>query len=74
VSTPVKIYPVVGRFLHDTPARVQVIETKAEAEALIASGAFTSNPNDPERDKAAPDDTKPEAPENPGPPDSKTEE
>lgn len=74
MSTPVKIYPVSGYYLHDTPARVQVIETKAEAEALIATGAFTDNPNHPERDRQAPDDTKPETPVTPGSSDSTSKE
>jgi hypothetical protein len=54
-----KLYPIRGHWLHDTPAVVQVVATKAEAEALIATGAFTDNPNDPERDHDAPDLTKP---------------
>jgi len=54
-----KLYPIRARFLHDTPAAVQVVATKAEAEALIATGAFTDNPNDPERDHDATDLTKP---------------
>jgi hypothetical protein len=54
-----KLYPIRGHWLHDTPAVVQVVATKAEAEALIATGAFTDNPNDPERDMDATDLTKP---------------
>jgi hypothetical protein len=57
-----RIYPVRNRFLHDVPAAVQVIDTKERADELVASGAFTDNPRDPERDMDAPDHTKPEDP------------
>jgi hypothetical protein len=76
MPSPVKVYPLRNVYLPNEPARVRIIPTKAEAEALIASGAFTDNPNDPERDKDAPDDTKPtataetEAPQGAGPSDS----
>lgn len=54
-SKPTKVYPVKGRWLHGVPTAVQVIETKAEADALIETGAFTDNPNHPDRDKDAAD-------------------
>lgn len=54
-SKPTKVYPIRGRWLHGVPTAVQVIETKAEADALIETGAFTDNPNDPERDTDAAD-------------------
>jgi hypothetical protein len=73
VATPTKLYPVKGHYLNDFPAAVQVVETKAEAEALVATGAFTDNPRHPDRDHEAPDSTKPEAPADAGVPDS-TEE
>lgn len=58
-----KVYPITGRWLHDHPAAVHVVETKAEADDLIESGAFTDNPNHPDRNRAAPDLTgSPEAP------------
>lgn len=55
MSKQTKLYPVRGRWLHDHPAAVHVVETKAEADDLIASGAFTDNPNDAERDHDATD-------------------
>jgi hypothetical protein len=57
----VKIYPIKGRWMHDHPAAVHIVETKAEADELIAGGAFTDNPNDAERDHDAPDLTAPVA-------------
>jgi hypothetical protein len=54
-----KVYPVAGRYLVGTPAVEQTTDTKAEADELVATGAFTDNPRAPERDKEAPaeDDT-----------------
>jgi hypothetical protein len=83
VATSVKLYPIKGHYLNTAPAQVQVVATKAEAEALIETGAFTDNARHPDRDHEALDSTKPppeaepastEAPENPGPSDSTTEE
>ena len=54
-----KVYPIKGRYLLDHPAAVHVVDSKAEADALIATGAYTDNPRDPERDHEAPDLTKP---------------
>lgn len=47
---PTKVYPTKGTYLRDVPRVVQVIETRGDADALIATGAFTDNPNDPARD------------------------
>lgn len=55
MSKPVKLYPIRGRWLQGVPTAVQMIATKSEAEDLIASGAFTDNPNDAERDHDAVD-------------------
>ena len=57
MAKPTKVYPVKGRYLSDVPAVVTLVSTKADAEDLIASGAFTDNPNDAERDTDAPDTT-----------------
>jgi hypothetical protein len=54
-AKPTLVYPVKNRYLNDVPAVVQTIASKAEADALVASGAFTYNPRDPERDTDAPD-------------------
>ncbi len=48
-AQPTKVYPVAGHFLHDVPHVTQEVETKAEAERLIATGAFTDNPRHPDR-------------------------
>jgi hypothetical protein len=61
-ATPVKVYPIKGRFLMDHPAAVHVVDSKSEADALIATGAFTDNPRHPDRDMDAPDLTKTERP------------
>lgn len=61
-ARPTKLYPIKNRWLHDQPAAVHVVETKAEADELIGSGAFTDDPKDPARDHDAPDLTEP-APE-----------
>lgn len=50
-----KLFPVRGRWVHEAPYAVHVVETKGEADALIATGAFTDDPNDPSRDSDAPD-------------------
>jgi hypothetical protein len=44
-----KVYPLAGVFMPGIPHVVTEVETKKEAEALIATGAFTDNPNDPRR-------------------------
>lgn len=49
-KTPTKVYPVRDRYLRDVPRVVFTTESKADAAALIATGAFTDNPNDPDRD------------------------
>lgn len=46
----VKVYPVKGHYLSGVPRVVQVVKTKKDAEAMVASGAFTDNPNDSARD------------------------
>jgi len=51
------VYPVRGRTLAGVPAAVHVVPTKADADALVASGAFTTNARDAERDSDAPDIT-----------------
>jgi hypothetical protein len=71
MATPVKLYPIRGHYLNSAPAAVHVVDTKAEADELIATGAFTDNPRHPDRDTDAPDLTK--APESPGPSDSSEE-
>jgi hypothetical protein len=62
-AQPVKLYPIRDRYLdtstgyhRNVPHVEHTTETKGEAEELIATGAFTDNPNHPERDK------KPETP------------
>lgn len=54
----VKLYPIERRWKHDAPHAVHVVATKGEADDLIASGAFTDNPQHAERDHSAPDLTK----------------
>lgn len=70
MSKPVKLYPIRDRFLHDVPSAVQIVETKAEADELIASGAFTDNPNHGDRDLDKPDLTGGEAAPTKGPADA----
>ncbi len=48
-AQPQKVYPVRGRYVLGVPHTTHVVETKAEAEELIASGAFTDNPRHPDR-------------------------
>ena len=55
MSKATKLYPIRGRWLHEHPAAVHTVETKAEADDLIASGAFTDNANHPDRDTDAAD-------------------
>ena len=55
MSTPTKVYPIRGRWLHGVAAAVQVIATKSQADELVASGAFTDNPNHADRDGDAPE-------------------
>ncbi len=50
-----KVYPVRGRSLVGVPASVHVVPTKADADALVASGAFTLSAQAAERDDEAPD-------------------
>lgn len=52
-----KVYPVEGRFMMGVPHVVHVVPTKADADDLIASGAFTTNPNASDRDSEALDQT-----------------
>lgn len=59
MATPVKLYPIKGHYLNYAPVAVHVVDTKAEAEELIATGAFTDNPRHPDRDTDAPDLTGP---------------
>jgi hypothetical protein len=50
-----KVYPVKGRTLAGVPASVHIVPTRAEADELVASGAFTLNAHDAERDPDAAD-------------------
>jgi hypothetical protein len=50
-----KVYPVRGRTLAGVPAAVHVVPTRADADALVASGAFTLNAHDADRLDDAPD-------------------
>jgi hypothetical protein len=50
-----KVFPVRGRTLPGVPAAVHLVPTKADADALVASGAFTLNGHDADRDDEAPD-------------------
>lgn len=52
---PTTVFPIKDRWTHDNPAAVHVVATKAAADELVASGAFTTDPDDPQRDHAAPD-------------------
>jgi hypothetical protein len=54
-SKATRVYPVRGRSLAGVPAAVHYVPTKADADALVASGAFTTNARDPERVDDAPD-------------------
>ena len=54
-----KVYPTKGTFLMGVPHAVHVVDSRAEADELIATGAFTDNPNDADRDDEAVDLTKP---------------
>lgn len=54
MSKTTKLYPIRARFLHSEPAVVHVVD-KAEAEDLIATGAFTDDASHPDRDHDAPD-------------------
>jgi hypothetical protein len=54
-SKATKVYPIKGRSLAGAPTAVHVVPTKADADALVASGAFTLNPRDANRDDDAPD-------------------
>lgn len=47
------VFPVKGRSLAGVPAAVHVVPSKAEADALVASGAFTFKKS--EGDPDAPD-------------------
>lgn len=60
MATPVKLYPIRGHYLNYAPVAVHVVDTKAEADELIATGAFTDNPKHPDRDTDAPDLTRPD--------------
>lgn len=52
---PTTVYPIRGRWMHDHPAATHIVPTKAAADELVASGAFTDDPNHGDRDTAAPD-------------------
>jgi hypothetical protein len=54
-AKPTKLYPLAGRYLNDVPHAVHVVATKAQADDLEASGAFTTNANHPDRDPDAPE-------------------
>lgn len=54
-SRATKVYPVRNRTLAGVPAAVHVVPTQGDADALVASGAFTLNPKDAERDTDAVD-------------------
>jgi hypothetical protein len=54
-AKPTKVYPLEGHFLSDVPHVVTVVATRADADNLVASGAFSDNPNHPDRDRSAPD-------------------
>lgn len=60
MAAKTKLYPIRDRWVHDAPSIVQVVEDRAEAERLIASGAFTDDPKHPGRDRSAADTTEPE--------------
>jgi hypothetical protein len=48
-----KVYPLVGHYLMGVPRAVHKVATAKDAEALEASGAFTTNPNHADRDRDA---------------------
>lgn len=48
-ATPTKAYPLRGRFVPGVPHVVTEAASKAEAEALEATGAFTLDPRHAER-------------------------
>ncbi len=48
-AQPVKVYALKNVYLRDVPHVDHETETKAEAEALVATGAFTDNPRHPDR-------------------------
>ena len=48
-AQPTKVYPLQGVYAVGIPHVVTVAESKAEAEALEATGAFTTNANHPDR-------------------------
>jgi hypothetical protein len=56
-----KLYPVAGKFVLGVPAIEHTVETKAEADELVKSGAFTTEPRDAERDREAPTEADMEA-------------
>jgi hypothetical protein len=49
-----KVYPVGGKFVLGVPAIEHTVASKAEADELVDSGAFTTEPRDAERDTEAP--------------------
>jgi hypothetical protein len=49
----VKVYPLRGVYLNGVPHAVHVVRTRSQAHDLEASGAFTTNPNHPDRDSDA---------------------
>lgn len=74
MATATKVYPLASAEngqplsgLSGVPALTTEVATKAEAEALVATGHFTLNPNDPRRIPA--DESHPPADESPPPAD-----
>lgn len=58
-AKPTKLYPIARHFLQGVPAAVHVVASRAEADELIATGAFTDDPKHPDRDLDAADLTAP---------------
>lgn len=61
-GTSTKVYPLRDRFAPGVPHRVHELPSKAAADVLVGTGAFTDNPNDPDR---IPDDEIPDAVDEP---------
>ena len=64
-AKPTTVFPLRGVFLIDTPHIEHSTETKAEADALVATGAFTDDPNHPDRLHSV---TEPPVADEPAPP------
>lgn len=54
-AKPTKVFPLKDRWIHEAPFAVHTVETQAEADVLVATGAFTDDPKHPDRDLSAPD-------------------